>query len=340
MTQDLRNPSAIGPQMQLLVVTDGRPANLTQGLGLAEAMADHVPVQIPVRIACAELALRPGLDRLPSRLLAPLGRAAFTGLPAGVPDIVVGAGRRGNLAAHALGRQGARAVAVLDPHLPLARFAAVVVPAHDRLSGEASPGAKVLTTLGSLNRLSPTALAAAPQPFPKLPAPRLAVLIGGPSRSAIFDAEALIADLARFAGWSLCATASRRTPPDLPAALRAAFPGLWLWDGQGQNPYPGLLAAADAILVTADSVNMASEAAASGRPVFVSGQPSPGKHARFHAALQAHGASRPAAQAPADWSYTALHEAARVAPLVLTRLGFAQTAGAAYRGFDAEERAP
>ncbi|MEL6234823.1 MAG: ELM1/GtrOC1 family putative glycosyltransferase, partial [Pseudomonadota bacterium] len=167
--------------MRLLVVTDGRPANLTQALGLAEAMADHIPIQIPVQIpfqiACAEVSLRPGFDRVPSRLLALLGRWAFRGLPAGVPDLVLGAGRRGNLAAHALAQQGARAVAVLDPQLPLSRFAAIVLPSHDRRAREGpahygshqgshqgGAGAVVLTTLGAMNRLSPQVLADAPRP--------------------------------------------------------------------------------------------------------------------------------------------------------------------------------
>ena len=43
----------------------------------------------------------------------------------------------------------------------------------------------------------------------------------------------------------------------------------WVWDGGGDNPYLALLADADAIFVTPDSVNMASEAAATGRPVYV-----------------------------------------------------------------------
>ncbi len=42
-----------------------------------------------------------------------------------------------------------------------------------------------------------------------------------------------------------------------------------LWDGAGKNPYLAMLAAADAIVVTADSVNMVGEACATGKPVLV-----------------------------------------------------------------------
>src|SRR3546814_947431 len=47
-------------------------------------------------------------------------------------------------------------------------------------------------------------------------------------------------------------------------------PGLaWRDDGDGPNPYPGLLAWADRIVCSADSVNMVSEACATRAPVFV-----------------------------------------------------------------------
>ena len=42
-----------------------------------------------------------------------------------------------------------------------------------------------------------------------------------------------------------------------------------LWDGTGDNPYFAFLALADAIVVTEDSVNMVTEAAGTGKPVYV-----------------------------------------------------------------------
>jgi mitochondrial fission protein ELM1 len=69
------------------------------------------------------------------------------------------------------------------------------------------------------------------------------------------------------------------------------LPGLfWTGDGDGANPYPGMLGWADAIVVTPDSVNMLSEAAATGAPVHTLVTASlPDKLARFHAALRERG---------------------------------------------------
>jgi mitochondrial fission protein ELM1 len=88
------------------------------------------------------------------------------------------------------------------------------------------------------------------------------------------------------------ATASRRTPPEFASRLREALagvPGIF-WNGEGTNPYPGLLGWADRIVVTPDSVNMLSEACAAGVPVHtVSVAPLPEKIERFHAALRERG---------------------------------------------------
>ena len=42
-----------------------------------------------------------------------------------------------------------------------------------------------------------------------------------------------------------------------------------LWDGTGDNPYFGILALADRLIVTEESISMVSEALATGRPVHV-----------------------------------------------------------------------
>jgi mitochondrial fission protein ELM1 len=54
--------------------------------------------------------------------------------------------------------------------------------------------------------------------------------------------------------------------------------GAEVWDGVGENPYFGMLALADAIVVTCDSVSMVSEAVATRAPVLL--VPLPGQSRR------------------------------------------------------------
>jgi mitochondrial fission protein ELM1 len=126
------------------------------------------------------------------------------------------------------------------------------------------------------------------------------VLIGGSNRAQRLDRAYFDGLLDRLAarhavdGGSFLVSVSRRTPTATTARLRAAFaqfPGVF-WSGEedGENPYAGLLAWSDRLIVTPDSVNMLSEACATGKPVYTfAPRPIGGKLAAFHAELLASG---------------------------------------------------
>jgi mitochondrial fission protein ELM1 len=314
------------PLASISVVTDGRPGNENPALGLAEALARRTGAKITVH----RIALHPWLAVLPAAIWAAPGPFdwPFSGLTEGreglrdPADLIIGAGRRAAPIVAALRDAETAVIQLLSPQMALARFDAVIAPSHDRLTGE-----NVITSLGSLTRLSPERVAEAAEALPPAwtpPGRRVAALIGGPSGSADFGPEesaALIAALTRFAdaGFAPLVIPSRRTPQAVIDALAAAFPNAPLYVGAGANPYPGVLGAADAILVTADSVNMCSEAASTGKPLFV--LPVAGlapKLARFQAAL----ADRTHARAPYNlatiWDYAPLDEAGRIADLLLS----------------------
>ena len=330
MQTDLQTDRETGPT--LWVLSDGRAGNEAQAMGLAEALARRRPAAIAVKRAVLGrwAALVP--PALSWRLGTTVGGWPFTGLAEGAeallppwPQAVIGAGRRVAPVAAALRRlHGIPTVQILDPQMPARAFDALVVPQHDALAGP-----NVLRTVGAVNRLTPGAIAEAAASWAEamtaLPRPRLAVLIGGPSRSAQFgkaDERNLVAALQTLARThGLMVTGSRRTPPGLMHRVRQAVgSAAFVWHGTGANPYPGLLGHADAVLVTEDSVNMASEAASTGLPVHVF--PLGGvarKIARFHASLQAHGASHRFAGTIGHWRYQPLAEADRIAGELLGR---------------------
>ncbi len=220
------------------------------------------------------------------------------------PDIVFASGRRTvpyvrRLRAASRGRTFT--VFLEDPRVGAGLADIVWVPAHDRLRG-----GNVVVTATSPHGLVPAVLAAARErPDPRvaaLRAPRAALLLGGDSRRFRFtDKDRL--GLARLAaallaqGFGVLATPSRRTDARTLAAVRdalvAAPERAFLWEGAGDNPYRSMLALADAIVVTADSVSMVSEALATSAPVYVY-EPTGGdaKTRRFLDGLIAQGALR------------------------------------------------
>lgn len=321
---------AIGGSPNIWAISDGKAGDARQARALAQAVARRVGGVVTEKT----VAIRPGPARLPAwgwdiatRLRGGPAGWPFRGLTDRAalsppwPVMAVGCGRRAAPFVAALRRIGdVRAVQIMAPQMRLSAFDAVVAPAHDALTGR-----NVINTLGALNDLDTHILQTeAARWRPRLghvAQPRVAVLVGGPSGSAAFGAralETLLDGLTRLAvdGAGLMITPSRRTPRGVTDRLADALGGLggWIFGGVGDNPYPGILGLADAVVVTADSVNMASEAAATGKPVFVSAVDRlDAKHRRFHQALAQAGVSRPFEGRLETWDYTPLHEAERIA---------------------------
>jgi mitochondrial fission protein ELM1 len=239
------------------------------------------------------------------------------------------------LAAHEID-PGVFTVQIQSPRAPARRFGLVIPPTHDRLEGS-----NVLPIIGSPNRVTASLIARDAEVLSKALAfggrPTALMLIGGPNRAFRMN-EAAIMRIARTGralargGYAVLATGSRRTPPETLATMRRAlarFPH-FIWDGAPvaglANPYFGLLGLADVILVTEDSVNMAAEAALTGKPVHILALPrrrglgAASKFDRFHAALAETGASRPYRGAPEEWTYEPIDETARAAAELVRRL--------------------
>jgi mitochondrial fission protein ELM1 len=294
----------------------------SQCVGLAEALKLD-PVIKRVRL------------RAPWRQLTPYfrlgGRMQFASdLDPPWPDLVIATGRHSVAAALFVrdlsAKTGHRALIVQlqDPVISPRNFDLVVVPRHDELRGE-----NVVATRGALHRVTPERLresAAVWGPrFAKLPRPYVAVLIGGSNaayRLGPAEMKTLADQLVRAASAlkaSLLITPSRRTDAECLRILKAAVAPIphFLWDGEGENPYFGLLALADFIVVTSDSVNMVSEAAATGKPVYVAELPGGSeKFARFHRRFREEGVTRPFAGTLESFHYPPVDDMAIVAERV------------------------
>jgi len=296
------------------VVHDGKVGMANQVIGLAEALGlpfseKRLVVRAPWRHLAPPLWLQPlmALDPAGDRLAPPW------------PDVLIACGRLATAPALAVKRASAGRmfwVQVQDPRFARREVDLMVVPAHDPARGEQ----RGRDAVDGARRFAPL--------LAGLPRPLVAVLLGGDNRvyrltRARFAAFAdQLAALAR-AGYGIAVTPSRRTGTENEQLLRRRLAGLpaFIWDGAGDNPYFGLLGLADAVLATADSVSMVSEAAATGKPVhIVDLDGGSEKFARFHEAMRDAGITRPFTGAIESWGYTAPDDTARAAAEIRRRL--------------------
>ena len=310
-------PEKVVPEETVWIITDGKAGDLNPCLGVVDLLKlDHVLKTIE--------------RDDPGRVRRELAGSVL-------PSLAIASGRRAIPTLKAVKRASLGrcfTVYLKDPRtikLPMLGSGAadlIWAPDHDALGGS-----NALSSLTSPHRLGANVLAAAralPDPrVAQLPEPRVAILLGGDSRVYRFDAPSI----ARFTALvdaaldqrhaTPMATVSRRTPPALREAMRVLVDrhNGFLFEGDGDNPLASMLALANHVIVTADSVNMASEALTCGVPVHIF-EPAGGSRriGRFIAGLLGSGAARRLAVPLETWHSAPVDATVTIAAEIRLRL--------------------
>jgi hypothetical protein len=223
-----------------------------------------------------------GFRRLGPRLLGRslmslTGRSRHAILDEPPPDLTISAGHRSVAAVRALRHRSGgrtRSIHVGFPRISPGHFDLVVatpqypIPDHPNLLRV--PFALTTTATAAPNPSDMEMIA-------PLPAPRRLLIVGGPSLYWTIDMDVLLRTLsdmldeARANGGSVLVTTSPRTPLDVRDQIakhlgRSEVPTL-LAEPKRSPGYTSLLAGADSIRVTADSVAMVSDAIWTAKPV-------------------------------------------------------------------------
>jgi mitochondrial fission protein ELM1 len=270
------------------------------------------------------------------------------------PNALITSGRRSAALALEIRRLSGKRTKLIhltDPRACRWKFSLIAAMAHDPAEGK-----NVIKTRFALHNVTPEKLAAAADGwaarFAHLPRPYVAVLIGGSTNKYTLKPErmrqviAALQELRAKEAGSLLITPSRRTGEGNVALLLSscgpqsgstgsrplgdpaqslrdsqddADPSTFVYDLTGENPYLGLLALADHIIVTDDSVNMMSEACATGKPVHILKLPEHEntKPARFAEGLVKDGFARWLALPLQSFAYSAPAETSRVREAIL-----------------------
>lgn len=196
------------------------------------------------------------------------------------PDVIITCGRRMAAIGKYFKRQlNCKHIQILNPGDNPNKYDLLICPQHDGLKAD-----NLITTQGSLHAVTVESLDKIKCPKNQ-PNKSLCLLLGNPSKEFFTNIHSLANKIEQnFAEYAISICGSRRTPDAFYLAIKNAFPdaNTWFKTADGNNPYMSLLACSDIIIVTADSINMVSEACATNKPVIAVGRShiSP-KHTRF-----------------------------------------------------------
>ena len=318
------------PMAKIWVISDGTAGMLAQSLALVQAMEmDFHDVRI---FASPIYRLFPQLGAVPFMPISPRRSDRKLGPP--WPEVVITCGKRMAGAALAIKRLSGgetKLVHIQDPRIDPSYFDVMVVPEHDDL---ASKGYEhVIPSRGALNRLRHQDIKkqakSVKRTMRKSAQPITAVMVGGHNRrykAEVADFKKLASDIRQFAqkhNRFLYIIGSRRTPKKGLDAMQEVLSD-WphqIWNGEGDNPYPGVLGLAEDVIVTSDSVNMTCEACFTGLPVYTAYlREEEGRIARFHEQMVSNGHTKRLGEA-FDKPPVILDQTKAIADMVMKRLG-------------------
>ena len=270
------------------VLADDRAGNVNQLLGVAEALG--WPYEIK------EIRYNKWI-KLPNWLLGSsmlaIDAKSKQRLQSPWPDVVLSAGRRSFPIARAVKRLSkgkTKIVQLMQPGRSVARHAdLIVLPDHDKKTSARN----TLFVTGAPHRITQERLKNEKKKWERVlgnfPKPRIALMVGGSTKGKVFTEEReekWIHTVGMLKPGSVMTTTSRRTPVNIVELLQKKLPQnrfFYHYGDKSENPYFGLLAWADSIVVTGDSISMCSECCGTNKPVYVfapDGMVSE-KHARF-----------------------------------------------------------
>jgi len=279
--------------LNILVLADKSPGHANQAIGVAEALGR------PFQIWNLEYNW---LATLPNRLLGATKysvKRPSEEIALFRPDLIISCGRRTAPLARYFKKKYGNAttlVHIMNPEAGYADFKAIVMPIHD----DAKHRNNFFYIQTSPHTLTAKTLDDAKTRWREIiPKPQkvLGVLVGGGIKGMKYthqemtDFANLLAEFAITHNVFLFITTSPRTGSDNSAILQNTLQNklpstgyyLHMFASNTENPYHGILAISDFLLVTGDSVSMVSEALFTGKTVYVYDKFScvNGKHKKF-----------------------------------------------------------
>jgi len=245
------------------------------------------------------------------------------------PDLIISCGRKSVIPAIILKKKNPKifTIHIQDPKVSFKNFDAIIAPEHDNLNGD-----NVYSSKGAIHYITEMEIKKA-QPYltNKIKNQKIVSLIlGGPNKYYSFNKDQLIEIFNEIRsnfiskGYKVIVIPSMRTPKTIiDLAIKEFGADGYVVNSVDKQAYLSAIALATNIVVTCDSTSMISEAATSGKPIFVAHMKVKKNNYRFKKFFRLFkemGITRDLGEHVESWTYSKLNEATRIATLINSKL--------------------
>ena len=244
-------------------------------------------------------------------------------------DLVISCGRKSVIPSAIIKKKNTNifSIHIQDPKINYKNFDVIIAPEHDDLKGE-----NVISSKGAIHYITQLEINKAKNYLiDKVQNEKIVSLIlGGPNKYYSFSNKDLTQVFTKIKlnfisqGYKVLVIPSMRTPKRIiDLAIKEFVKEGFVVNLVNKQAYLSALALATNIVVTCDSTSMISEAAASGKPIFVAHMEPKKNNYRFKKFFQLFremGITKELGEKVDNWTYNRLNEADRIASLMRKKL--------------------
>jgi mitochondrial fission protein ELM1 len=245
------------------------------------------------------------------------------------PDLIISCGRKSVIPSILLKKKNPKifTIHIQDPKVNLKNFDVIVAPEHDNLKGD-----NVYSSKGAIHYITETEIEKAkPYLMGKINSQKVVSLIlGGPNKYYSFDDSQLIKIFNKIKsnfvseGYKVIIIPSMRTPKaSIELAKKEMNSCAHIVNSVDKQAYLSAYALANYVVVTCDSTSMISEAATSGKPIFVAHMKAKKNNYRFKKFFDLFkkiGIIRDLGEKIEIWTYNKHNEAERIATIIKDKI--------------------
>ena len=244
-------------------------------------------------------------------------------------DLVISCGRKSVIPSAIIKKKNTNifSIHIQDPKINYKNFDVIIAPEHDDLKGE-----NIISSKGAIHYITQLEINKAKNYLiDKVQNEKIVSLIlGGPNKYYRFGNEELTQVFKKIKsnfisqGHKVIVIPSMRTPKRIiDLAMKEFAKEGFVVNQVNKQAYLSALALATNVVVTCDSTSMISEAAASGKPIFVAHMQPKKNNYRFKKFFQLFremGITKELGEKVDNWTYNRLNEADRIASLMRKKL--------------------